>query len=458
MSSLSIVLVLVAAVVVLLFFLKDKLFRREEEPLWKTWLQEKDNELKGLKESLAEREGKLELAQREKESLEKELVSLKVRSKSERKFLEEKLSAINETKEQLSLIFEKLSSEALRTNNQSFLELAEQSFKKLVTASKGDFQKCESSIGQLVQPIVESLNKVDEKVKKLEEARIGAYASLSEQVKGLMESQALLQREAASLVQALGSPNIRGQWGEIQLKRVVEYAGMVEHCDFEQQLSVSTSEGGLRPDMVVRLPNDRIIVVDAKVPLSEYLASFKIESASAKKEALKRHARQIKDHLSKLSTRQYWKQFSESPEFVVLFLPGESILSAALEGDSSLIEFGIKEKVIVATPTTLIALLKAVAYGWQQQKMTQEAKQIVELGQQLYDRMSVFSEHFNKIGRSLDNSVEAYNQAVRSTESRLLPTVRKFKDLSLNQDKSIRSLDQIESTPRKPQVEELLLK
>jgi DNA recombination protein RmuC len=301
------------------------------------------------------------------------------------------------------------------------------------------------------------LDKVDEKINTLEKARTDAYAALRQQVESMTSTQVQLQAETAKLVNALrGQSHVRGRWGEIQLRRVVELAGMLEYCDFTEQHSASTEDGRLRPDLVVKLPGGKHIVVDAKAPLAAYLDSLQTADESQRIDHLRRHARQIRDHLTKLTEKNYWEQFKPTPEFVVMFVPGEVFFSAALEQDPELIEYGVEKKVILATPTTLIALLRAVAYGWRQEQVAQSAQAVAELGRQLYERLRVLSEYMAKIGGGLETAVTAYNDAARSVESRLFVTARKFRELGVAPDREIEVLLPVEKTPQKPPVPDAL--
>jgi len=328
------------------------------------------------------------------------------------------------------------------------LSLAKETFDKVLAEAKGDLGKREEAINGLVKPLAESLKTFDEHVRTLETTRQQAYTSLESNLKVLTESQDKLQKETAHLVTALRTPQIRGRWGEMTLKRVVELAGMSEHCDFTEQLSVLTEQGLIRPDLVVHLPAAREIVVDAKVSLEAYLVALSAESEQARKEALARHATQIRAHMSQLSARTYWEQFDKAPEFVVMFIPGESFFAAAADADHQLIEDGIKKRVVLATPTTLIALLHAVAYGWKQEQVAANAQAISELGKQLYERMRTLVEHISGIGNGLEKATGAYNSAVGSLENRIVPAARRFKELGAASGDDIAIIGPVDTQPR----------
>jgi DNA recombination protein RmuC len=295
------------------------------------------------------------------------------------------------------------------------------------------------------------LKDVDTKIQELEKNRVGAYEGLKQHLSSLVDTQKALQMETSNLVKALRTPTVRGQWGEMQLRRVVEMAGMLSHCDFMEQVSVEGENRRLRPDMIVNLPGGKKLVVDAKAPLSAYLDALDATSDEQKKEFVKQHARQIRQHIKQLSSKSYWDQLNlqPAPEFVVLFLPGEVFFSAALEHDPGLIEAGVEEKVILATPTTLIALLRAVAFGWRQEKMTENAQEISRIGKELYKRLSDMGEHFSKLGRNIHGVVDSYNQSVGTLEKRILVSARKLKDLDVvTHSEEINDITSIEKTVR----------
>ncbi|MGB0334495.1 MAG: DNA recombination protein RmuC [Opitutales bacterium] len=382
-----------------------------------------------------------------------ELAALQAQRDAELKAAEEKLVLLEQARAQLKESFQALSSEALSKNNESFINLAKSTLEKYQEGARGDLEKRQQAINKTVEPVGEALKHFNAKLEQVEKERVASSAGLEKQLQQLAQSQAQLSKTTGSLVQALRAPQVRGQWGEMQLRRTVEMAGMINRVDFLEQASVDTDEGRQRPDMMINLPNGRQVVVDSKVPLAAYLDALEAEDPEVQTTRMKAHARHIRDHIKGLSAKSYWTQFDNAPEFVVLFIPNETIFSAALEQDPQLIELGVDNKVILATPTTLIALLKAIAYGWQQEAIAREAKEISALGKELYERIGVVTGHFSKLGKSLDQSVGHYNRAISSVESRLLVTARKFEALESAAPEPVVEPGAIEKQPTLPKEE-----
>jgi DNA recombination protein RmuC len=370
------------------------------------------------------------------------------RLEESQKGLEEQKALIETMKAEMTDTFNALSSAALKSSSEDFLRLASEHLGKVVAETKGKLGEHQVAIDGLIKPLHEALKRYEEQVRLIEESRHKAYGSLEEQLRSLASTHEQLQKETSNLVSALKKPQVRGRWGEITLRRVAELSGMSAHCDFTEQISVETESGRLRPDMLVHLPMEREIVVDAKVSLDAYLDALSALTEDERKAKLEKHAQQVRAHMNKLGSKEYWTQFKQSPEFVVLFIPGESFLSSALDVDGTLIEDGIQKRVIIATPTTFIALLRAIAYGWRQEQMTKNAQEISTLGKELYERIYTLVKHFIDIGSAIGKAMDSYNKAVGSMELRVLPSVRKFKELGVTSAEEIPVLEQINRIPR----------
>ena len=364
---------------------------------------------------------------------------------SERQAAAEKLAVLQEAQARLTTEFKALSSEALQSNNQSFLDLAKTTLAQFQEGAKGDLAQRQQAIDSLVKPIRESLEKVDVRIGEIEKTRVSAYSALSEQLKSLASAQGTLQSETTRLATALSGTRTAGTWGELQLRRVVELAGMVEHCDFSEQ---TVADDRKRPDLVVRLPRGQIIAIDAKAPTDAFREAAIAADPAIRTAKLAEHASKVRGHIDALAARAYWEQFTPSPEFVVLFLPGDQFLAAALEADPAIVDRGINSRVLLATPSTLVALLKAAAYGWRQEAVSQNAEEIAKLGRDLYDRVVTFAEHLDKAGRGLEQATAAYNKAVGSFEGSLLPGARKFVELGARGTKELPELGGVETTVR----------
>ncbi|WP_447965871.1 DNA recombination protein RmuC [Nitrospira sp. Ecomares 2.1] len=377
-------------------------------------------------------------------------VSAETNLENTQRHLAEQRALLEDAKLTLSDTFRSLASEALAGNNRGFLTLAEEKFKALKEEATASFDQRHTSIESLLQPLTESLRTYQKESQALEDKRLRELSVVGEQLRQLASSQATLQAETSKLVNALRSPQVRGRWGEIALRRTAELAGMSANCDFFEQESVSTETGRLRPDMIVRLPAGRDVVVDSKVPLNAFLDSLETHTDEDREAALNRHLGQVKRHINQLASKEYWDQFPAAPEFVVLFIPNDSFLAAAAERDPSLVESALTKKVVIATPTTFIALLRAIAYGWRQEQVAEGAQRISILGQELADRLSTLAEHFGRIGQALGRTVESYNATVTSLENRIWPTARKFKSLGISAKKDLMDLKSVEHMPKPP--------
>ncbi|MCF6337512.1 MAG: DNA recombination protein RmuC [Gammaproteobacteria bacterium] len=370
----------------------------------------------------------------------------------ERAAQKDKLASLEQAQElarkQLTETFGHLSSQALKQNNEEFLKLAQENLKQFQNKAQGELAQKEQAIENLVKPIKEALEKTEKQMRTMEHERKETYGALTQHLETMTQTQQALQGETRNLVKALSRPEVRGQWGELTLKRLAELAGMVEHCDFYEQEHTQTEEGAMRPDMIVRMPGGREIIVDVKTPLDAYLSAVEANDEKEREAHLIRHTKNVRKRVQELAGKGYWKQFKNSPDFVVLFIPGDQFLSAALDNDYALLEDAMQQKVILATPTSFVALLRAVAYGWRQESLAENAQHIREVGEDLYGRLATFAEHLGKVGKNLNNSVQHYNKAVASFDTRVLPGARKFTEMGISSKKPVGNIDQIETATR----------
>lgn len=388
------------------------------------------------------------LAQKKIAQLREKNTALETTLEIERNAANDKLGSIEKTREQFSAVFAALSGEALKNNNEAFLRLAQENLKQFNIQAQGELSKKEQAIEHLIKPIREVLEKTEKQIRDIERDRKEAYGSITKHLETMAETQQLLHGETRNLAQALRRPEVRGQWGEMTLKRLVELAGMVQHCDFYEQQHTATEEGSIRPDMIVRMPGGRDIVVDVKTPLDAYLNAVEASDDKIRDQHLAHHARKVRERIRELASKAYWSQFKNSPDFVVLFIPGDHFLSAALDKDPHLLEDALRQKVILATPTSLVALLRAVAFGWNQQVVTENAEKIRDLGEDLYKRLSTFTGHLAKLGKNINSSVENYNSAVGSFQRQVIPGAKKFSELGITEPKTTENLEPIEKIAR----------
>lgn len=374
---------------------------------------------------------------------------------AERQASEEKVRVLQQAEQRLRETFDGLSAQALARNNESFLALARTQLGEFQQVARTELESRQAAVDGLVAPLRESVAAVHLKLGEIEKERHGAYSALTTQLQSLVQAEQALRSETATLSRALRSPSARGRWGEIQLQRVVELAGMVEYCDYLTQETVNGSDGRLRPDMVVRLPGGKRLVVDAKAPLSAYLEALEATDDLQRETKLRDHARQVKDHMKRLGAKAYQDQFTPAPEFVVMFLPGETFFGAAMQQDPTLIEYGVDQRVIPASPTTLIALLRAVAYGWRQESLAENARKICDEGAALYERLATMAAHFGRMGGALRKAVEHHDATLGALERRVLPTARRLRDLSAANDTALPDLERLDLQPRTLQATEL---
>lgn len=380
--------------------------------------------------------------------LEAEIAALGLRIKDQDEIDRERDAAFAAATNRLTAAFSELAQRSLEANSRNFLRMAEQNLGAQHERAKSELSAREQAVENLVKPIRDALQRSQQQIEELEKARSQAYGSITSQLESMQKSQALLAQETQNLVNALRRPQVRGRWGEITLRRLVEIAGMVEHCDFNEQVQNASEERVIRPDMIVRMPDQRELVVDVKTPLDAYLEAMEAKDDTQQKLALQRHARNLREHIRKLASKAYWDQFQRSPDFVILFIPGDQFLGAALNEDPDLIEAALAQQIILATPTSFVALLKAVAYGWRQVVLAKNAEEVQRLARELYNRLGVFVGHLDNVGRQLTRSVENYNRAVGSLERSVLPGARKFVELGVRPKKELDELQPIEALPR----------
>ena len=390
------------------------------------------------------------LAQREIQQLNVTIARLETELEGDAEHYKEQLALLHQARDSLTRHFAVLSHKALKQNNSLFLQLANQNLKLQQHRAQSELERKQQEVDALITPIREALARTEAQIEKIERERQKSFGELSSQIRQLAESEGRLQTETQNLIQALKRPDVRGRWGEMTLKRLVELAGMVEYADFDEQVSTSAEGRRSRPDMVIRMPDQRELIVDAKTPLAAYLEAVDAKDDGERKAALQRHAKNLRDRMRELSSKQYWNQFRNSPDFVVMFVPGDQFLNAALEHDPALLEDSLRQNVILTTPASLIAMLRAVAFGWRQATFSANAEQIRELGENLYQRIATLTEHFARLGQSLDSSVEHFNKAIGSLERQLIPSARKMHELGISAKKKPAPTPPVETRTRPP--------
>ena len=379
----------------------------------------------------------------------RELERLQLQLQTEEQINDERIRMLDEANDRLHNTFAAVSQRALRDNNTQFLQLAHETLGRFQVESRADLEQRQHSIQHLVEPIREALVKTEAQIRQIEKERQATFSVLSEQIRHMLHDQATLRDETGRLAAAMRNPGVRGQWGELTLRRVAEISGMIEHCDFVEQAQRSNAERTIRPDMLIRMPDKREMVVDAKAPMDAYLDAASADSEETRKQHLQRHARHVREHVKILAGKRYWEQFEHSPDFVVLFIPGEHFLAAALEQDKTLLHDALLDKVVLATPTTLVALLRSVAFGWKQTVLADNAGKVRELGEELHKRLTVFIEHMERLGRNLGSSVDTYNKALGSLERSVLPGVRRLAELGVSSGRNLSELAPVEAVPRR---------
>lgn len=395
------------------------------------------------------------LGRRRVHALELELTQARAELGSQEALAQEREQALELAAMRVRAGFDAAAAEALRGNSEVFLQMARQALSQQQQLAERQLTEREKAVESMLAPVREALQRTHEQIARIEKDRAEAFGALRNSLESVALGQQALQRETRNLVTALRRPEVRGQWGEMTLRRLAELAGMVEHCDFVEQVHVAGDEGALRPDMIVNMPDGRQLVVDVKTPLDAYLSAVEAQDDTARDAALKRHAQAVTERVRALASKAYWSQFEQSPDFVVLFIPGDQFLAAAVAEVPSLLEDAIRQHVIIATPTSFVALLKAVAYGWRQNALAENAARIQELAEDLYKRLARFGDHMARVGRSLGQSVDAYNAAVGSLERQVLPGARKFTELGLRPGKEIEEINPVEKLAREPRPAEL---